>query len=74
MVALSEWVGSLIRKWRSASVQPSLFPAPSDEPMPEAIKEASERAVSPVSPTELVPGCRFSFISILAHFLAEIYL
>jgi hypothetical protein len=40
----SEWIGDLIRKWRSASVQPSLFPAPSDRPMPEAIKEVFGKA------------------------------
>jgi hypothetical protein len=62
--ALSEWVGNLIRKWRSASVQPSLFPAPSDKPMPEAIMEASVRSVSP---PERVPGNYYFF-----EFLIEI--
>ncbi len=56
--ALSEWFGNLIRKWRSASAQPSLLPAPSDKSVPEPIKRGSER---PVAAPEFVPGNYYSF-------------
>jgi hypothetical protein len=58
LTSLSEWFSSLVGKWRSDSVQPSIFPALRDKPLPEAVKQASER--SPSQPT-LVPGNYYFF-------------
>jgi hypothetical protein len=56
--ALSDLLGKVIHKWRSASVRLSPFPAPRDKPLPEATKPVSD---GPVSPPELVPGNYYSF-------------